>query len=270
MHRRNDEREEEGRIVIDQRAIVDPRARIAGNVQIGPWTTIGPDVEIGEGTWIGSHVVIKGPASIGRNNKIFQFASVGEDPQDKKYQGEKTRLEMGDHNIIREGCTINRGTLHGGGVTKIRDGNLLMAYVHIAHDCIIGSNIIFANHASLAGHVCIQDHAILSGFSGVHQFCIVGAYSFVSKATMIVKDVLPYVLVDGREAAVCGLNTEGLKRRGFSAETILQLKRAYKTIFRKGLTVPQAIAELENMITECPEVQPLIDMLQTSTRGIVR
>lgn len=256
--------------MIDPRAMVDPSARIAASAEIGPWTIIGPDVEIGENTWIASHVVIRGPTRIGTDNKIFQFASVGEVPQDKKYSGEKTTLEIGDHNVIREGCTINRGTVQAGGVTRIGNDNLFMASVHIAHDCIIGNQAIFANHASLAGHVLVEDFAILSGFSGVHQFCTIGAHSFIGGGSMVTKDVLPYVLVDGHDAKTCGLNSEGLKRRGFSADTINILRRAYKIIYRNGLTVAQAVEQLNELQAECPEVGLMLDALQKSTRGIVR
>lgn len=256
--------------MIDTRAVIDPSARIADNVTIGPYSVIGPDVEIGEGTVIGPHVVINGPTTIGRENKIFQFASIGEEPQDKKYAGEKTRLEIGDRNIIRECVTINRGTVQGGGVTKIKDDNLLMAYVHVAHDCDIGSQTIFANNASLAGHVTVHDYAILSGFVAVHQFAVIGAYSFIARATMVPRDVLAYLFICGHDAAPYGLNTEGLKRRGFSAETIMKLRRAYKVIYRNGLSVPDAIAKLEEMVVDCPEIQLMIDGLKATVRGIIR
>lgn len=256
--------------MIDSRADIAPSARIADGVSIGPWAIIGPDVEIGEGTWIGPHAFIKGPTKIGRNNKIYQFASVGEDSQDKKYNGEETFLEIGDNNVIREFCTINRGNLQHGGITKIGNDNLLMAYVHVAHDCIIGNNTVFANNASLAGHVIVKDHVILSGFAGIHQFCVLGEHSFVAKATIVSKDVLPFVLVSGHEAKACGLNLVGLKRRGFSAETINLLKRAYKIIYRNGLTVAQAVEELQGLASESPEVKMMLDALQESSRGIVR
>lgn len=256
--------------MIDSRAIIDSSAKLADDVVVGPWTYIGPGVEIGSGTRIESHVVIKGPTKMGKNNKIFQFASIGEDPQDKKYGGEPTLLEIGDNNVFRECCTINRGTVQGGGVTRIGSDNLIMAYVHVAHDCIIGNEVILANNASLSGHVVIHDYAILSGFSGVHQFCHIGSYSFLAGYTPVGKDVLPYVLVSGHEATVCGLNSEGLKRRGFSPETINHLKRAYKIIYRSGLTVPQALEQLKELLAECPEVQLFIDALNQSSRGIVR
>lgn len=257
--------------MIHTHTVIDPSARIAENVHIGAWSVIGADVEIGEGTWIGPHVVIKGPTKIGKNNKIFQFASVGEDPQDKKYSGEKTFLEIGDRNIIRESCTINRGVLEAGGVTRIGNDNLFMAYVHVAHDCVIGNQTVFANHSALAGHVVVGDFVIFGGVCGVHQFCQIGPHSFIGGGTKITKDVLPYVLIDGgQEAKACGLNIVGLKRRGFSTEAVNTLRRAYKIIYRSGLTVPQALEQLTELVAECPEVTAMMDMLQQSTRGIVR
>lgn len=257
--------------MIDKHTVIDPSARIGENVHIGPWSVIGPNVEIGAGTWIGPHVVIKGPTKIGQDNKIFQFASIGEDPQDKKYSGEKTFLEIGDRNVIRESCTINRGVLEAGGITRIGNDNLFMAYVHVAHDCVIGDHTIFANHSALAGHVVIGDFVIFGGVCGVHQFCQVGAHSFIGGGTKITKDVLPYVLVDGgQEAKACGLNIVGLKRRGFSTESVNTLRRAYKIIYRNGLTVNQALEQLAELVPECPEVVPMMKALQESTRGIVR
>lgn len=256
--------------MIDNRADIAASARIADGVTIGPWTIIGPDVEIGEGTWVGPHTLIKGPTKIGRNNKIYQFSSIGEDSQDKKYNGERTYLEIGDNNVIREFCTINRGNLQHGGITKIGNDNHLMAYVHVAHDCIIGNHTVFANNASLAGHVTVNDHVILSGFSGVHQFCVLGEHSFVAKATMVSKDVLPFVLVSGHEAEACGLNLVGLKRRGFSPETVSILKRAYKIIYRSNLTVLESLEQLQELAHQSPEVKQMMDALQQSTRSIVR
>ncbi len=256
--------------MIDHRAIIHPTARIAPNVQIGPWTIIGPHVEIGEGTWVGPHVVIQGPTKIGCYNKIYQFSSIGEAPQDRKFQGEQTFLEIGDRNVIREFCTFNRGTAQDKSHTKIGNDNLFMAYVHIAHDCIVGNHTIFANNASLAGHVVVEDFAILSGFSGAFQFCRVGTHSFLAMGTMIEKDVPPFVKVSGYYAEPFGLNTVGLKRRGFSGETLVNIRRAYKTIYRKGLTLKAALAELNTMTATCPEIQVLIDFIQASTRGIVR
>lgn len=256
--------------MIDPRAIIDPKARIASDVSIGPFSYIGPDVEIGAGTQIFSHVVIKGPTVIGQHNIIYQFASIGEAPQDKKYQGEATRLVIGDHNTIREYVTINRGTVQGGGATVLGHHNWVMANVHIAHDCIVGNHTIFANYAALAGHVQVRDYAIISGFSAVHQFCIIGAYSFIARATYVTKDVLPYVMVAGYNATACGLNTEGLKRNHISPEAMEELRRAYKIIYRKGFTVQQALVKLHEMLPDCAEVRLMIDALQHSERGIVR
>jgi UDP-N-acetylglucosamine acyltransferase len=258
--------------VIDSRAVISPKAKIGKNVTVSPFAVIYDDVEIGDNTWIGPHVVIKGSTKIGTGNKIFQFASVGEDPQDLKYKGEKTFLEIGDNNTFRESCTINRGTTQGGGYTKIGNNNLFMAYVHVAHDCEILNHAVFSNNASLAGHIKVEDYAILSGFSMVHQGCVIGAHSFVGAGTGIGKDVLPYVMVSGagHEASVFGLNSVGLKRRGFSDETIMQLKRAYKIIFRQNLSVAEAIEQLDAMLLECAEVGLLITALKSSTRGITR
>ncbi|TAK79230.1 MAG: acyl-ACP--UDP-N-acetylglucosamine O-acyltransferase [Gammaproteobacteria bacterium] len=254
--------------MIDKTAIIDPSAKIANNVHIGPFSVIGPDVEIGEGTWIGPHVVIQGPTRIGRYNKIFQFASLGEMPQDLKFKGEKTYLEIGDHNVIREFCTIHRGTVQDASLTRIGDYNLLMNYVHIAHDCVIGNHTIFANNASLAGHVKVEDYVNFGGFSGVFQFCRVGAHSFVTTNSVVIKDVPPYVKVSGYYAKPYGLNTVGLQRRGFTEESIMQLRRAYKVIYRNGLTVVKAMEELQKMLS--PEVQQLIQFIEASNAGIVR
>lgn len=254
--------------MIDKTAIIDPSAKIASNVHIGPYSVIGPDVEIGEGTWIGPHVVINGPTRIGRDNKIFQFSSIGELPQDLKFKGETTYLEVGDRNTIREFCTINRGTTQDKGITKIGNDNLLMAYVHIAHDCEVGNHTIFANNASLAGHVKVEDFVTLGGFSGVFQFCRVGAHSFISTNSVVIKDIPPYVKVSGYYAKPFGLNTIGLQRRGFTEEAITELKRAYKIIYRNGLTVIQAIEELQKMVE--PAVRPLIQFIESSNSGIVR
>lgn len=255
--------------MIHPTAIIDPTAVIAPNVQIGAYTIIGPEVEIGEGTWIGPHVVIQGFTKIGKDNKIFQFASLGEVTQDKKYRGERTFLVIGDRNVIREFCTFNRGTAQEG-ATRIGNDNLFMAYVHIAHDCRVGNYTIFANNASLAGHVIVEDYVILSGFAGVFQACRVGAHSFASMGSMIDKDVLPFVKVSGYYAKPFGLNTVGMKRRGFAVETMLWLRRAYKTIYRKGLTVKEATEQLQKMVLDCSEIQCLIDFIKESERGIVR
>jgi UDP-N-acetylglucosamine acyltransferase len=256
--------------VIHPSAIIDPGAVIAQDVQIGPWTMIGPDVEIGAGTTIGPHVVIKGPTKIGCHNQIFQFASIGEDSQDKKYAGEKTFLEIGDNNVIREYCSINRGTQQGGGITRIGNNNFFMACTHVAHDCVIGNHVIFANHAAAAGHVTIGDYVILSGFSGVHQFCTIGSHSFIGAGCIVTKDVLPYILVDGHDARARALYTEGLKIRGFSMVTINSLRRDYKIIYRNSLTVAQAVEQLTELAFDCQEVNLMIEILQSSQRGIVR
>lgn len=249
---------------------IHPSAKLAPDVEVGPGTVIGPEVEVGKGTWIGPHVVITGPTKIGKNNQIFQFSSIGEKPQDKKFQNETSHLEIGDGNTIREFCTINRGSKEGGGVTRIGNNNWIMAYVHVAHDCLIANETIFVNNASLAGHVVVDDYAVIGGFTGVHQFCHIGAHSFISKSCFITKDVLPYVLIGGENSAPYGLNKEGLKRRGFSAEEIRILKQAYKIVFRQGLTSEEALPELQALVAQSAKVQPFIDGLQRATRGIMR
>lgn len=256
--------------MIHPTAIIDPGARLASGVSVGAYSVIGAGVEIGAGTWIGPHVVINGSTRIGRNNRIYQFSSVGDVPQDKKYAGEDTLLEIGDGNVIRESCTINRGTVQGGGVTRIGNNNWIMAYVHIAHDCIIGNETVFANNASLAGHVTVNDYVIIGGFTLVHQFCAVGAYAFTAMGSAISKDVPPYLMVSGHMAKPHGLNTEGLKRRGFGPETISQLRRAYKILYRSNHTVEQALEQLRSLVPECAEVGPLVEFLEKTTRGIVR
>jgi len=258
--------------MIDPRAVVAKEAKIASNVEVEPYAIIGPNVEIGEGSWIGSHAVIEGRTKIGKNNKIFQFASIGAIPQDKKYHGEDTSLEIGNGNVFREFCTIHIGTENGGGITKIGNNNLIMNYVHIAHDCIIGNEIVFSNNASLAGHVIVDDYVIFGGFAKVAQFTRLGAYSFLVANIDLGKDVLPYVIAGGSldTAKLYGLNIIGLRRHNFPEKTIQKLKDAYNIILRKGLTVEQAITELETMIPDCKEVQLFIDMLKQSERGILR
>ena len=256
--------------LIHPQAIVDPSARLADDVEVGPWTLIGPDVEIGAGTCIASHVVIKGPTRIGEGNRIFQFATVGEDCQDKKYAGEPTRLEIGDNNVIREGCTIHRGTVQDAGITRIGSNNLLMAYAHVAHDCIMGDGIILANNTALAGHVHVGDHAILGGFTAVHQFCHIGAHVMCGAGTVVLKDIPAYVMATGNTAKPHGINLEGLRRRGFDADALSALRRSYKTVYRKGLTIEQALKELRRMAQTQPAVQLFIESLETSTRGIIR
>lgn len=255
---------------IHPQAIVDPSAIIGANVEIGPWTMIGPNVEIGDNTQIMSHVVIKGPTKIGKNNRIFQFSSVGEECQDKKFAGEPTCLEIGDNNIIRESCTIHRGTTQDQGITKIGSGNLLMAYVHVAHDCVIGNDSIFANATTIAGHVHIADNVILGGGTMVHQFCKIGQHSMSAGGSIVLRDIPAYVMASGQSASAHGLNTEGLKRRGFSPELILTLKRAYKVVYRKGLKLSEALEELSSVADETPEVAVFIDSIKNSNRGIIR
>lgn len=256
--------------MISEHAIIHPSAKLGAGVTVGPGTIIGADVEIGEGTWIGPHVVIQGPTVIGKHNKIFQFASVGDEPQDVTYQGEATRLEIGDYNIIREFCMISRGTVKGGGLTRLGDHNFLMAYSHIGHDCMVGNQVIMVNYSALSGHVIVHDYAIIGAYAAIHQFCQVGAYAFIARATYVTKDVLPYVMIAGHTTSACGINTVGLRRRGFSSAAIDDLRRAYKVIFRKGLTVQQALVELDVLQQNCPEMVPMIEALTQSTRGIVR
>lgn len=256
--------------MIDSRAIVDPSAVVADDVEIGPWTIVGPGVEIGSGSVIASHVVLKGPTKIGANNKIYQFSSVGEDTPDMKYKGEPTWLVIGDNNVIREGVTIHRGTVQDRGETTIGDNNLLMAYVHVAHDAVIGNNCILVNNASVAGHVQVADWAILAGYTLVHQFCHIGAHSFCGYGSHISKDVPAYVTVNGQPAEAKTVNVEGLRRRGFSADAITAIRRAYKVIYRQGLTAEEALEKLREMEKDCAELGLLIESLETSTRGIVR
>jgi len=251
-------------------AIVDPRARIAPDAEIGAYAIIGPDVEIGAGCSISAHAVVTGHTRLGQRNRVFQFASIGEIPQDKKYLGEPTRLEIGDDNTIREFCTFNCGTPQDAGVTRVGNDNWFMAYVHLAHDCQVGSHTVFANSASLGGHVHVGDYAILGGFSGVHQFCRIGAHSIIGGGSMVRQDVPPYVTVAGNPAKPYGLNAEGLKRRGFTPDTIARLNQAYKTLYRSGLTLEQAKQRLARQAAECPEIRVTLDFLSASARGIIR
>ena len=251
-------------------AVILTKKPIAKDVKIGPWSVIGPDVTIGEGTEIGSHVVINGPTKIGKRCKIYSFASVGNETQDKKFNGEKAYLEIGDDNIIRECVTINRGTEHGGFYTRIGNNNLFMAYVHIAHDCIVGNNNVFSNNASLAGHAEVGNNAILSGFSGLHQRCRMGDNAFLGMRCCVSQDVAPYTLVAGAEGASRGLNLEGLKRHNFSTESIMALKQCYKIIFRQNNTLKKAIEIINDLNLEIPEVKNLVEFLVSSERGIVR
>lgn len=251
-------------------AIIHPGAQLADDVQVGAYTIIGEHVEIGAGTTIGPHVVINGHTRIGKNNRIFQFSSLGEIPQDKKYANEPTRLEIGDNNTIREFCTFNLGTVQDGGVTRIGNNNWIMAYVHLAHDCQVGNNTIFANSSQLAGHVLVDDFAILGGFTAVHQFCQIGAHVITGVNTTLFQDVPPYVTVSGNPAAPHGINSEGLKRRGYSSAAVMAIKRAYKTLYRSGLSLEEAKAAISEQIAEHPELKLLADFLNRSQRGIVR
>jgi UDP-N-acetylglucosamine acyltransferase len=251
-------------------AIIDAQAELDSSVEVGAYSVIGAGVKVGADTRIGSHVVLQGPTSIGKNNQIFQFSSLGEQPQDKKFRDEPTTLEIGDNNTIREFCTFNRGTIQDKGVTKIGNDNWIMAYVHIAHDCTIGNNTIMANNSSLAGHVDIHDYAILGGFTLIHQFCKVGAHVITAVGSVVFKDIPPYVTASGYDANPHGINAEGLKRRGFSADSIVQIKRAYKALYRNSLTLEEAKIELAEMQKNCPEIQLLTAFLNASTRGIIR
>lgn len=256
--------------LIHPTAIVDAHAQIDDGVSIGPYSIIGPNVSIQKGTKIGAHVVVQGHTSIGEDNDFLHFSSIGEKPQDKKYKGEPTRLEIGDRNTIREYCTLNIGTVQDKGVTKIGNDNWIMAYVHIAHDCDVGNHTILANNSSLAGHVDMHDYAILGGFTLIHQYCKIGAHVMTAVGSVIFKDVPPYVTASGYDAQPHGINAEGLKRRGFSAEQILNIKRAYKTLYRKNLTFEEAKLELAQEAQVNPELLILVDFLNQSTRGIVR
>jgi UDP-N-acetylglucosamine acyltransferase len=257
-------------ILIDSRAIIDPSAKLAENVEVGPFTVIGPDVTIDEGTVIGSHVVIKGPTSIGKHNRVFQFCTIGEDCQDKKFNGEPTRLEIGDHNIFREACTVHRGTTQDNSLTKIGSHNLFMVNVHVAHDAIIGDNCILANDTNIAGHVHIGNYAILGGASQVHQFVKIGSHSMCGTGSIVLKDVPAYIMANGNSAKPHGINVEGLKRRGFEKNDIRMLRNAYKSVYRKGLTLEEARPELLELLKESPAVEAFIDSIDQSTRGIIR
>jgi UDP-N-acetylglucosamine acyltransferase len=256
--------------LIDARAVVDPAARIDADVYIGPYAVVGADVEIGRGTRIEPHVVIKGRTLIGADNHIFQFASIGDDPQDKKYKGEPTRLVIGDRNTIRECCTINRGTVQDRSVTTVGNDNWIMAYCHIAHDCVVGNHTIFANNASIAGHVHVGDHAILGGFTAIHQFCHVGAHALTSMFSYVSKDIPAYVTASGRPAEPRGINAEGLKRRGFTATQIRNIREAYRTLYRQALKLEEAMAELTQRLPEQPELKLLLDSLSGGSRGVAR
>ena len=256
--------------MIHPTAIIDPTAELAEDVSIGPYSIVGPGVQIDAGTVVGSHVVIKGPTFIGKDNRIFQFSSVGEDTQDMKYRGEPTRLEVGDRNIIREYCTIHRGTVQDKSITQVGSDNLLMAYTHVAHDCIVGDHVIMANAASIAGHVQVESHAILGGFTLVHQFCKIGQYSFSAMGSILSRDIPPYVLVGGQPTKPHGINAVGLERQGFSQDAIRQIKKAYKIVYKSGLKLEASIEALEEMAEETPEVDCLVTFLKQTQRSILR
>ena len=256
--------------MIDPRAIVDPAARLADDVEVGPFSIIGPDVEIGEGTVIGPHVIVRGPTRIGKNNKIFQFASIGEECQDKKYAGEPTTLSIGDNNVVREACTFHRGTVQDAGHTQVGSHNLFMVNVHVAHDAIIGDHCILANDTNVAGHVNIGDYVILGGATQVHQFCHIGAHSMCGAGSVVLKDIPAYVMSQGYPVQPHGINIEGLKRRGFAKASINRLRAAYKTLYRQGLTLEEALVQLEPVAAEDEAVAVLVASLKAGNRGIIR
>lgn len=256
--------------MIHPSAIVHPAAKLAAGVSVGPYSVIGEHVEIGEGTSVGAHVVIEGRTRIGAKNRIFAFSALGGEPQDKKYAGEPTALEIGDGNTIREFCTFNCGTAQDAGVTRIGNDNWMMAYVHVAHDCQVGSHTIFANGASIAGHVHVGDYAILGGLTGVHQFVMIGAHSMTAGATLLLQDLPPYVMAAGNDCKPFGINAEGLKRRGFSEEQIAEIRRAYKTLYRSGLGLEEARVAIAEQAEKAPELRIFADFLERSRRGIVR
>jgi UDP-N-acetylglucosamine acyltransferase len=256
--------------VIDPHALVSPQAELAGDVEVGPFTVIGPMVRVGPRTRIGPHVVINGPTTIGADNRVFQFASIGDAPQDKKYRGEPTRLEIGDRNVFREFCTVNRGTTHDEGVTRIADDNLFMAYTHVAHDCQLGSRIVMANCATLGGHVRLGDWVIMGGLAAVHQFCKIGAHAFIANNAAVTRDVPPYIMAVGQPAAPHSVNSEGLKRRDFSAPQISHIREAYRILYRRGLPLADAVRELRLLAATQPELQSFVDFIAASTRSLIR
>lgn len=256
--------------MIDDTARIDSSAEIDNDVEIGPWVLIGPGVRIAAGTRIDAHCIVRGPTTIGPNNHIAPFCSIGDDPQDKKFSGGDSRLEIGAGNTFREYCSVNRGTAGGGGVTRIGDDNWIMAYCHIAHDCQVGNHTVFANNATLAGHVEIHDYAILGGFTGVHQFCRLGENSFTAIAAIVVRDVPPFVMVHGNTASPRSINREGLKRRGFSTETIATLKQCYRALYREGRSLEEATGILRELAKNCAPAQQMLDFILTTERGLVR
>jgi UDP-N-acetylglucosamine acyltransferase len=255
---------------IDPLAVISPQARISDNVTIGPYAVIGADVTVGSHCQIGPHVVLQGPCTLGAGNRIFPFACIGGDPQDKKYQGERTELVIGAGNVLREYVTINRGTAGGGGVTRIGNDNLLLAYSHVAHDCVLGNNIVLSNAVNLAGHVHLADWVILSGYAGVHQFCRIGAHAFIANNTAVLRDVPPFVLASGQPAAPRSVNIEGLKRRGFTEEQIRAIRNAYRVLYRSKLKLEDALQQLTAMAGEYEVLAPLVEFIAHSSRGLAR
>ncbi len=256
--------------MIHPSAIVSDQAQIADDADIGPFSIIGDDVTVGAGTRIESHVVVRGPTTIGRDNHIYSFSSIGDVPQDKKYAGEATRLVIGNRNTIRESCTISRGTVQDEGLTSLGDDNWIMAYVHIAHDCRVGDNTIFANNVTLAGHVHVGDWAILAGFAGAQQFCRIGAHSFLGAYSGTNRDIPAYAMIAGQPSEPRGINSEGLRRRDFSAEQIRNIKNAYRVVYRQGLKLAEAIARIEELVPEQPELEIFLASLKVSGRGLIR
>jgi UDP-N-acetylglucosamine acyltransferase len=257
-------------VSIDPRAVVSPDAQISDGVHIGPYAVIGPQVSIGPGCWIGPHAVINGPTVLGADNKVFQFASIGEAPQDKKYNGEPTRLVVGDRNVFRECVTVNRGTVTGIGETRIGHDNLLLAYTHVAHDCVLGNHIVLSNTVNLAGHVELGDWVIMGGFAGAHQFCKVGAHAFIGNNTSVIRDIPPYVLATGHPAEPRSVNVEGLKRRGFSEDQIRAIRNAYKVLYRSDLKLEDAVTQLRAMVAEHDCLDIFVDFISQSTRSLAR
>ena len=256
--------------MIDATAIVAAGARLAAGVEVGPFTVIGPDVVIGPRCWIGPHAIITGQTTLGADNKVFPFASIGSEPQDKKYGGGPTRLEIGDRNVFREFCTINRGATPDQGLTRIGDDNLFMAYTHVAHDCTLGNNIVMVNYAGLAGHVELGDWVILSGYTGVHQFCKIGAHAFTAALSGVTRDVPPYIMAVGQPAVPHSINSEGLKRRGFSPEQIRNLRNAYRILYRSDLPLAAAVEQLAALLPTQPELAPLVQFIASSERSLIR
>jgi UDP-N-acetylglucosamine acyltransferase len=255
---------------IDARAVISPTAQLADDVEVGPFAVIGDNVVIGPGCWIGPHAVVNGPTTLGADNRVFQFASLGDAPQDKKYKGEPTRLEIGDRNVFREYCTVNRGTVTGNGVTRLGNDNMLLAYTHVGHDCTLGNHIVLSNLVMLGGHVELGDWVIMSGYAGAHQFSKIGAHAFIGNNTAVTRDVPPYVLAAGHPAEPRTINSEGLKRRGFSAEQIRNIKTAYRVLYRSDLRLEDALVQLQAMAAEHEELRIFVDFIGTATRSLVR